>query len=210
MSLAPYYPALIILIGAIIVAFGGFWAAWRQTNFNARLNEKNNEIIALQDQQIQYVTGGDSYPLIIPLFTGTERISMSLHASGKYPIYDFQITIVDQDMFALLLKQFGGNSVDWEYVSKNAETTFTIGNMGPDHARMVADFALDKKTGTRNFVINFLARNGHVREEMRLRTVKDKWGIENERWVVALKAYNQQGILESKIDPEYPKDQLWK
>jgi hypothetical protein len=37
---APYYPALVILAGATLVAIGGFWAAARQADFNARLNDK--------------------------------------------------------------------------------------------------------------------------------------------------------------------------
>jgi hypothetical protein len=51
MNLTSYYPAIVILAGAVLVAFGGFWAACRQANFNAKLNEKNDQIIALQDQQ---------------------------------------------------------------------------------------------------------------------------------------------------------------
>jgi hypothetical protein len=56
-----YFPALVILFGAIAVAGGGFWASWRQTHFNADLNEKNNKIIALQDELKTYLTGGDNF-----------------------------------------------------------------------------------------------------------------------------------------------------
>jgi hypothetical protein len=92
MAFAPYYPALVILAGAILVAIGGFWAAARQANFNARLNEKNDQIFALQDQQIKAITGGDSYPYIMPMFEDDGKFTMLLMNQRKYPLYDVQVT----------------------------------------------------------------------------------------------------------------------
>jgi hypothetical protein len=60
-KLAPFYPAIVVLIGAIFVAAGGFWASYRQSNFNMEIRAKNEEIAALQKDNADAITGGDSF-----------------------------------------------------------------------------------------------------------------------------------------------------
>jgi hypothetical protein len=101
----PIAPAIVIAIGAIVVAFGGFWAAYRQTNFNAELRQKNEEIarltggdgfcwVAFQvvDSQGQLVNGNNMPDdlVLIPNF---------IH-QGPYPLYDVSASIVDIDEIA--------------------------------------------------------------------------------------------------------------
>jgi hypothetical protein len=200
MNLAAYYPALFILTGAVIVAFGGFWAAYRQANFNARLNDKNSEIIALQDQQIKAITGGDSYPYIMPTFAGDGKVTMFLMNQGKYPLYDVQITIVDGDLFAELVKKSSDASRDIQAISNQSQQIYKIGNLGEHQSSMFTKFDLDSKTGARNFTIYLLARNGQVNEWMSLRWVKDHWSV-------AVIALNQNAILERHIGDDFPKDE---
>jgi hypothetical protein len=112
MNLAPYYPAMMIFAGAVLVALGGLWAAHRQTNFNATLREKNDEIIALQSQQISALTGGDSYPFVTPTFKGDGKVTMLLLNQGKYPLYDVQVTILDGDLIEQKIKKSDNVSRD--------------------------------------------------------------------------------------------------
>src|SRR5712671_5625374 len=58
--LSPFYPAVLVFLGALFVAAGGFWASWRQSNFNIELNKKNEEIARLQQDNVNTMTGGDS------------------------------------------------------------------------------------------------------------------------------------------------------
>lgn len=198
MSLAPYYPALVILAGAVIVAFGGFWAAYRQANFNARLNDKNNEIITLQDQQIRAVTGGDSYPYVMPTFSGDGKVTMLLMNQGKYPLYDVQVTIVDGDLFAALVKSSNDVSRDIRAIQSQSQQVYKIGNLGEHQSSSFRGFDLDSKTGARNFTMYLLARNGQVNEWMSLRWVKDHWSV-------AVIALNEKGVLERHIGDDFPK-----
>ena len=61
MTRMQFHPALVVFAGAVIVAFGTFWAAWRQSNFNAAIREKNEEIARLQHEAAAAITGGDSF-----------------------------------------------------------------------------------------------------------------------------------------------------
>jgi hypothetical protein len=202
MSLSPYYPALVIMagavIGAVIVAFGGFWAAYRQVNFNARLNDKNNEIIALQDQQIKAITGGNSYPYVMPTFRGDGKVSMLLMNQGKYPLYDVQVTIVDGDLFAELVKKASDVSRDIGEIQNQSQQVHKIGNLGEHQSSWFTAFDLDSKTGARNFTMYLLARNGQVNESIKLRWVKDHWSV-------ATVALNEKGVLERHIGDDFPK-----
>lgn len=68
-------PAILVLIGAVLSAVGGFWAASRQqraaiaaaeqrSEFERELRAKSDEIAALNRQIASSVTGGDSYPYV--------------------------------------------------------------------------------------------------------------------------------------------------
>jgi hypothetical protein len=198
--LAPYYPALVILAGAIVVAIGGFWAAARQANFNARLNDKNTEIIALQGQQINAVTGGDSYPYVMPSFVGDGKVTMLLMNQGKYPLYDVQVTIVDGDLSAALIKNSDDVSRDINTIQSQSQQIYKIGNLGEHHSSWLPKYDLDPKTGARNFTMYLLARNGQVNEWMSLRFVKNHWSV-------AVIALNEKGVLERHIGDDFPNNE---
>ena len=59
--LSPFFPAIVVAFGALAVTFGGFWASFRQSNFNIELREKNEEIARLQRENASLITGGDSF-----------------------------------------------------------------------------------------------------------------------------------------------------
>jgi hypothetical protein len=60
-TLWQFLPAIIIATGGLIAACGGVWQAMRQSNFNSELRQKNDQIIALQQQSAGAITGGDSF-----------------------------------------------------------------------------------------------------------------------------------------------------
>jgi hypothetical protein len=84
----------------VIVAFGTFWAAWRQSNFNAAIREKNEEIARLQREAAAAITGGDSFAWVafsifaangspVNAFAMPEDLLLvpNFHLVGKYPLY---------------------------------------------------------------------------------------------------------------------------
>ena len=206
--LAPYYPALVILAGTILVALGGLWAAKRQANFNATLNDKNNAIILLQHQQIMTLIGGDSYPYIMPALSGKDHhLELAVTTEGNYTIYDLQVTILDQNLFSSLVedaKTQGKNlSLVIGEIHSKSQGVFPIGNTGPNQERVIYSRKLDPNVGHYGFLVNFVARNGAVTEFLKLFWV-------NNSWAIAYRVMNQSGVLKELIPNDFPKTELWK
>jgi hypothetical protein len=136
----------------------------------------------------------------MPNFYGDGKVTMSLMNQGTYPLYDVRVTIVDQDLFATLVKKSNDVSRDIGKIQNESENFYKIGNLGQNQSLWIAKFDLDPKLGERNFIMSLLARNGKVNEFMRLRWVNDHWST-------AVKALNQKGVVEEDIDRDYPQDQ---
>jgi hypothetical protein len=56
-----FAPAFVVFFGAIIVAVGSFWAAYRQSNFSAEIRAKNEQIATLQQENIRILKGADFF-----------------------------------------------------------------------------------------------------------------------------------------------------
>jgi hypothetical protein len=63
LRLWPFTPAIVVLFGAILVAGGSFWAGFRQSNFNAEIRAKNEQITTLQQENIRILKGADFFHL---------------------------------------------------------------------------------------------------------------------------------------------------
>ena len=103
-------PAIVIFLGGILSLIGAFWSSTRQSNFNATLAEKNNEIGRLTQENNNLITGGDSFCLMDflmydsegKIFSGNNvpdviRLAPIFFHQGKYPLYEVFARIVDLD-----------------------------------------------------------------------------------------------------------------
>jgi len=188
----PLAPALVIAAGAIFVAFGGFWAAYRQSHFNAELRQKNEEIARL--------TGGDGF--CWTAFQVVDSKGELVNANrmpddlilvpsfinpGKYPLYDVSARVIDLDEFKKNIM--------------SGTTTVRIGNM-------TAGFAVT--TGVRiphqgkdfNFNFFYVARNGSWLQTLRMRWMGDGWASANR--VAEGQGGGRELLLE--VSTNYPRD----
>jgi hypothetical protein len=98
----PLAPALVIAFGALLVTIGGFWAAYRQSHFNAELREKNEAISRL--------TGGDGFCWVAFQIVDSQGQLVNAYSmpddlilipnfvhQGRYPLYDVSANVVDID-----------------------------------------------------------------------------------------------------------------
>ena len=128
--LSPFFPALLVFVGALFVAAGGFWASWRQSNFNMELRAKNEEISRLQGENANAITGGDSFAYAGFQIFGMDGKAVNAHSmpddlllvpifihKGRYPLYDVNVRFADLD-----------KPIDFNF----AANTFRIGNMAPE------------------------------------------------------------------------------
>lgn len=171
-----FSPAVIILIGSLLVALGGIWAAHKQNQFESQLKTKqetleakNEEIIQLNQKMgvlsyhtMNMVTGGDSYAIAMFANNGGELLSQ-IHLShhGKFPLYDLKIQIYDLD-------------------AKKNIAVLPVGNIGSiQHIQHWPlghnlNFDLSGKTSQR-FNILFYARNGMWIQQLIYKRLNDHW-----------------------------------
>lgn len=86
-------PIVLIFIGAVLSAAGAIWALIQS-------DAQQQEIIRLNEHITNAVTGGNSYPLISPVFVarhGEQGDIRFLHLahSGNYPVYDLVVLVTD-------------------------------------------------------------------------------------------------------------------
>jgi hypothetical protein len=173
-----FAPAILVFLGAVLVALGGFWSSWRQSTFNTTLTQKNDEISRLQMESANAITGGNSFAYMLvqvpdPKAANT-AIPLFIH-QGKYPLYDVQARIVDLDEHNRLRDQ-----KDFIAASKALlGTTLTVGNLTPGFASS-SSVGLPHPSG-QDFSYNvfFIARNGAWIQSLRMRWVGNGWAMAN-------------------------------
>src|SRR5258708_39917263 len=131
-----FAPALLVFGGAVLVALGGFWSSWRQSNFNNTLAEKNNEIAQLKLESANAITGGNSFAYMVLQVpdpkTGSAAIPIFVH-QGKYPLYDLQARIVDLDEHTRLTEQREFTAATTALLG----TSLQVGNLTPGFSSTV-------------------------------------------------------------------------
>ncbi|MFZ1965168.1 MAG: hypothetical protein WAU78_17185 [Roseiarcus sp.] len=169
-------PAFVVAFGAFWVTLGGFWAAWRQSSFNADLQQKNEEIARLQQENNGSITGGDSFCYTVFQIVGTSGESVNANSmpddflvipnfvhNGKYPLYDVSARLVDIDE----LKD-----------TFNPGRTIAVGNLTPGFAA-VTPIRLPHHGKNLNFNIFYVGRNGSWTQVLRMRWVGNGWATAN-------------------------------
>jgi hypothetical protein len=89
-----FAPALIVFLGAVLVAGGSFWAAFRQSAFSAAITSKNDEIATLQQENTIILKGSDFFHFIISLSPNNEgRFPLMSINRSDLPVYDVYLNI---------------------------------------------------------------------------------------------------------------------
>jgi hypothetical protein len=194
--LAPFYPAFLIFVGAVLVACGGFWASWRQTNFNSQLRQKNAEIVQLQTEQSELITGGDSFCVLRLADFGNDDHRFHFQNWEKFPLYDLEARIVD------LGEEENGPVTSlreaWESIYRNV---IPLGNIAGKSGRYSNTVHL---AGRQQYALNifYTARNGTWQQMLRMQRT-------DKGWLFATKVEKGQGAemreLYRAIDDAFPR-----
>jgi hypothetical protein len=193
--LSPFFPAIVVACGALAVAFGGFWASFRQSNFNIELREKNEEIARLQRENASLITGGDSFAFAgFRIFSsdGTmfnanaipDQLLLNpfIYHKGQYPLYDVAVR------FANLRVQPVDDS-----------PTYPIGEMPVGLGKTTQIRLMHPGKGNDiEFNIFFSARNGLWVQVFRMRWVGDSWAS-------ADKVTRGSEEIYSEVSPNFPR-----
>jgi hypothetical protein len=195
----PFLPAMIALTGALLVAAGGFWSAFRQSNFNAVLNQKNEQIIQLQNDQVKAITGGDSFAWIafqvvsadgsaVNAFSMPEDlmlVPLVIH-QGRHPLYDVGVRITDVGP---------GKPFD----AQNFLRSYPLGNLSPGTATST-NIRLAHHGKDFAFNIFFSARNGMWVQFLRMR-----WDDKGHGWANATKVVKGTSVVYREVSSNFPR-----
>jgi hypothetical protein len=193
-KLSPFYPAMVVFVGALVVAGGAFWASFRQSNFNIELRNKNNEIAALQKENADTITGGDSFAEVafrvldqsgnMPnAFAMPDQLVLNpivIH-HGKYPLYDVKARV----------HKFG---------SINLDTAIDVGNLTPGFASNNAVVRIPQQGKNLSYNIFFVARNGGWNQFLRMLWVGDGWAR-------ASKIVRGDKVLLREVSANFPRNE---
>jgi hypothetical protein len=196
-SLQQFGPALIIALGALIATSGGFWQAVRQSNSSALLNAKNDEIIRLQSENVNIITGGESFAemgLMAPsLGPSTPNIPAFIH-HGNYPLYDVTANVVDLNVF-LSIESVDG---DIDNSKKLMGTNIRIGEMNPGLSVSGFQQLSHESNSDINFDIFFTGRNGTWNQSLRMKWNGNGWSRANR-----IERNGKELLVE--VSPDFPR-----
>ena len=173
--LSPLLPGIVIFVGALCIAFGGIWAAVRQSNFNAELREKNDEITRLQRENADLIIGGDDAVVVSALYgspvpPGTRLPLVISNLGTTTPVRDVIIEILDRASLTNVL-------------------TLQLGTVLPDeHLRRIdgqitaGDYAINIKTARGSFFerLTLRQRGDEINQSYYIR----RTGSQDKLWVV--------------------------
>lgn len=193
-----FLPAILIVAGAGLAAWGGFWQAYRQSLFNSELRQKNDKIIELQQQSAGAITGGDSFAemvLQVPDAT-TGAVAMPIFAHhGKFPLYNVSARILDLGEYRRL-----SAAKNYEAASAALQgTEISVGSLTPGFARgpMVA---LQHPSGRDfSYSVFFVARNGAWNQQLRMKWMGNGWSV-----ATRIFGLSEGKELYRRVTPDYP------
>lgn len=179
---------IITAVGAVVSAFGGFWAAINSEKYENKLTEKNDYILA-------NITGGDSFPFLeISNINHIKNTAvLSSHSEGKFPLYDVSFTVIDND------QNFDNINID---NLSMFQKVYNEGNISPKTARMLEKIDLGKGD-KRSFSVQSVARNGSFFQTIVIKRINGEW--KRAISVTTLKN-NKSVLLLEKSSEGFPKN----
>lgn len=172
-------PMVLVALGAILSATGGFIATYRQNHEKVEsalakaesekeLRLRSDEIAELNKKIAQSITGGDSYCYVSFVLGLVDSPMMTLVHEGDFPSYDVSIRIWEP-------ANYGNNpkASNIEDVMKK-DININIGNMSPRMARLLGRYDLRGRTEV-ELAIQIGARNGFTNQTIVLRRIDGTW-----------------------------------
>lgn len=171
-------PMVLVALGAILSATGGFLATYRQNQekiessqakaeSEKQLRLRSDEIAELNKKIAQSITGGDSYCYVSFALGANDSPLMTLVHEGDFPLYDVSIRIWEPANYQNI------PAGSFEEVMKK-DINLNIGNISPKMARLMGRFELQGRTEV-ELAVQIGARNGFINQTIVLRKIDGTW-----------------------------------
>lgn len=212
-------PSLLILLGAILAATGGFWANKQSERkdrerdsltieFQKKLDEKNQKIIEkteevarLSQTVADFLSGGNSFCYVLLSNINDGQIAnqggyLTVLHSGKFPLYEVQIRTVD-------LKNMPSNAKTLEELTKN-DIILNFPTLTPNLNSIQGTIHFDNKTELR-YNIFITSRSGIFTQLLRYKKINSKWVYATVvKKTIAYKDSTKEVVIYNKIEKGYP------
>lgn len=184
-----------VFLGATISILGAFWTSQRQLMSSEELRKKSDEIVELNKYIVEAITGGNSFAYFDLTFTKEKSPTPVLIHKGEHPLYELAVRIVNLDKFEKKTKHSLSDM-------KKDDVFISLGTLAAHSTRLYDTIEI----GTEHLRLNlfFSARNGFFTESLRGQRVGNEWKTA----VQVTKSSPTSGetkTLFEKVDPNYPR-----
>lgn len=158
-------PTALIISGAIISLAGAVWS-------QAQSNKQTDEILNLNKQITETITGGNSYPMASPVYLAKhgeqgEINKIILSHKGKYPIYELAVTIIDMIAFEKEKNKAIPNQNAYMWKRQ-------IGTIGKGYEEILLEIPVEYASHI-DYRLIYIARNGQITQRIIYIKKKSKW-----------------------------------
>jgi hypothetical protein len=166
-----FWPTL-ILLGTVIAVSGALWAGYGQ------------------DMLFDYLSGGDSYGFVTPVPQTGTTIPLIFTESGKTPLYDVSVDLIDVTKNKVEMAQQGIPSPEaqsqrqmsvqeWSRFWKiwhDTRTSINLGNITPGSAHIMTEVPVPASdVNDQRYEFAIWARNGFFSEQLLMHRLDSGW-----------------------------------
>lgn len=153
-------PHLFLFLGVAFTLIGTIWlnaeSSRTQETLRNDIIKKSEKITELATNNAGLITGGDSYPEILPIRSHDNSWEFMVLNQGKYPLYDLVLLLrVPEDIAPLFNESF----IDIEKL-KSMDHYVRVGTLGVTHGVKVFGYKTPEGRRKNTFRFEFTARNG--------------------------------------------------
>lgn len=157
-------------------------------HLQAKLEEKNEALIAKQKQHLDFFTGGDELVTVLPTSLTTEEtnnyeVEIMLINNSKNPQHDIQVSIEDNFIFqSLTQEQPVVEPISMEFgreIQDQTQFQSSIKQMAPRSTEIVYKTHLPENLRRGYFLVKIKSRNGEKTQKVEYRNENGIWALQD-------------------------------
>jgi len=128
------------------------------------------------------------------------EITVMLHHEGKHPLYDIQIRILDPQRINKVMSEHFKSPMPFEKLEAEIQQNYHVDRLNSGFAKFIDKWVFPEKVDKYDMNIEFVARNGSWKQDMRF--IRQKNGT----WGAAVRTTRKEKVLVERGGESLPKD----
>lgn len=160
-----FNPQLLIFLGVLLTAGGGYIASLQSDRDSATIQNLMNETNTTAKNTFNEVTGGDSFPFLnIDVYNEGEEIKFKLYNYGITKLNNVSMEIIDGAKMGDNINI--GVPIDYDAEEEKYTTTKTFPILYPNKSLLIKDFKVDNRFKDICITVHFNFGNKHLIESI--------------------------------------------